>query len=81
MFYLFGTVNKLIAAQTRVRSMEILTVTLIYPYKDRNGNEAENEARFNSKVTVSSCVITSVKTQNILFNTLNASKVTASENV
>ena len=28
-----------------------LTVTLIYPYKDRNGNEAENEARFNSKVT------------------------------
>ena len=52
----------------RVRSMEILTVTLIYPYKDRNGNEAENEARFNSKVTVSSCVITSVKTQNILFN-------------
>ena len=47
----------------RVRSMEILTATLIYPYKDRNGNEAENEARFNSKVTVSSCVITSVKTQ------------------
>ena len=48
--------------------METLTVTLIYPYKDRNGIEAENEARFNSKVTVSSCVITSVKTQNILFN-------------
>ena len=51
-----------------MRSMEILTVTLIYPYKDRNGNEAENEARFYSKVTVSSCAITSVKTQNILFN-------------
>ena len=48
--------------------MEILTVTLIYPYIDRNGNEAENEAQFYSKVTVSSCVITSVKTQNILFN-------------
>ena len=48
--------------------MEILTVTLIYPYKDRNGNEAENEARFKSKVTVSSCVLTSVKTENILFN-------------
>ena len=60
--------------------MEILTVTLIYPYKDRNGNEAENRARFYSKVTVSSCDITSVKAQNI-FNPLNASKVTASENV
>ena len=48
--------------------MELLAVTLIYPYKDRNGNEAENEARFYSKVTVSSCVNTSVKTQNILFN-------------
>ena len=34
-----------------VRSMEILTVTLIYSYKDCNGNEAENEARFYSKVT------------------------------
>ena len=64
-----------------MRSIEILTVTLIYPYQDRNGNEAENEAQFNSKVTVSSCVITSVKTQNILFNPQNASKVTASENV
>ena len=32
--------------------MEILTVTLIYPYKDRNGNEAEKEARFYSKVTI-----------------------------
>ena len=41
---------------------------MIYPYKDRNGNEAENEARFYLKATVSSCVITSVKTQNILFN-------------
>ena len=61
--------------------MEILTVTLIYPYKDRYGNEVENEARLNSKVTVSSCVITSVKTQNILFNPLNASEVIASENV
>ena len=49
-----------------VRSMEILTVTLIYPYKDRN--EAENKARFYSKVPVSSCVITSVKNKNILFN-------------
>ena len=39
-----------------------------YPYKDRNGNEAENDARFYSKVTVSPCIITSVKTQNILFN-------------
>ena len=48
--------------------MEILTATLIYHYKDRNGNEAENEARFYSKVTVSSCVITTVKTQNILFD-------------
>ena len=41
--------------------MELLTVTLIYPYKDRNGNKAENEARFYSKVTVSYFVITSVK--------------------
>ena len=47
--------------------MEILTLTLIYPYKDRNGNEVENDARFYSKVTVSFCVITSVKTQNIIF--------------
>ena len=39
-----------------------------YPYKDCNGNEAENDARVYSKVTVSSCVITSVKTQNTLFN-------------
>ena len=61
--------------------MEILTVTFIYPYKDLNGKEAENEARFHSKVTVSSCVITSVKTQSMLFNPSNASKVTASENV
>ena len=35
-----------------VRSMEILPVTLIYPYKDRNDNEAEKEARFYSKVTI-----------------------------
>ena len=33
-----------------------------YPYKDRNVNEAQ----FYSKVTVSSCVITSVETQNII---------------
>ena len=43
--------------------------------------KSDNKAWFYSKVTVSSCAITSVQTQNTLFSPSYAIKITASENV